>query len=231
MFPVGSVGYGNSHTQPNQIFSLLGPHPPIFHYFLNRVIHKPQYTPSSGCTIGFLLNGDLFKFAWDKVCFFTSVFFFDRNTLSGVFGRKQKIPNFYTNGLHPKARPKRNAAPAVLHNSKKALVNMYRAFFIMIFFIYNNNLHNSQGLLSLMRDWIVNIVRSPLSDAYKVWFLQTVQHRHGVPPPLPNDYLHNANAEKIEQKYTSTQVIAGCLGRVCPHPELQQFYTGMYKTT
>ena len=67
------LGFGNTNAKPFQTLSLIGPHPPIYYYFLDRVIHKPQYSSATGCIIAFLLNGDLFKYAWNKVLYVVSL--------------------------------------------------------------------------------------------------------------------------------------------------------------
>jgi hypothetical protein len=100
VFP-DTFGYGNSNLKPNQVISLLGDSP-LRYQFLDKVIHKPKYTFTDGCVIGFIMEDRLFQSVEDQ-----------------------------------------------------------------------------QIVLSLGR-WSVDVLRSPLSDEYKEWFLETTQFRHPI---------------------------------------------------
>ena len=134
----GREGYGAPAEEYNQVLSLLGPHPPLYYYFLDRVVHKPKYTSDSGRVLAYILNRDLFRF---------------------------------TGAIKDK-----------------------------------------------MAEWILNVLRSPLSEDFKSWFLRMCNQRLGEAPPLiesvlegeqewesiygfiiyiKNDLIININEEKI----------------------------------
>jgi hypothetical protein len=100
----GKLGFGWPKCAPNQVLSLVGPPPPMIYCFLDRVVHKPKYSPASGQVLAYLLHTQLFQF-------------------TGSANKK-------------------------------------------------------------MVEWLMDVLRSPLSDAMKEWFLQTSYQWLGGAPPL-----------------------------------------------
>lgn len=154
---IANFGFGASKCAPNQVLALLGPHPPFYYYFLDKVVHKPKYSAESGCVLAYLLNQTLFKFASDS---------------------KDK-----------------------------------------------------------MAEWFLNILRSPLSDSFKDWFLRMSCERLGEAPPSVDQHSNGKTCTLLCAKsyinfiagsVSPSLVIASCLARACPQPTLQYTFKNIF---
>lgn len=103
-------GFGSPICAPGQVISFLGANPPLYYYFLDKVVHKSKYTPESGCLLAYMLHQKLFRFSSD--------------------------------------------------------------------------------IKDKMAEWFLNILRSPLSDHFKDWFLRMSCERLGEAPPTADQTLN-----------------------------------------
>jgi hypothetical protein len=90
----------------------------------------------------------------------------------------------------------------------------------------------SPDIKEKMVGWFMDILRSPLSDAMKEWFLRTSHQLSGAAPPL---LLEDGTPLSPSPMFSflghlgqisSSQIIAACVGRACPHPGLQRIFQG-----
>jgi hypothetical protein len=66
--------------------------------------------------------------------------------------------------------------------------------------------------------WLADVLRSPISEEVKQWFLTVGQNLIATPPPY--------SITKTGEQVTHTAVIAYCLARACPSPFLKQIFSG-----
>lgn len=87
---------------------------------------------------------------------------------------------------------------------------------IAYFLPYNLFRFIPENIDGIYLKWLADVLRSPLSDQYKLWFLEISQNR--IPYPIPSDPYNSSNI--------STTIIASCLARNCPDINLKNILIG-----
>jgi hypothetical protein len=71
------------------------------------------------------------------------------------------------------------------------------------------------GAMRAFENWLLDLLRSPLSEEWKQWFLAVCRNMVGQSPPITDSTT-----------VTGTQLVASCLARACPDSRFQDIFTG-----
>eukprot|EP00656_Telonema_subtile_P055937 TRINITY_DN8825_c0_g1_i1.p1 TRINITY_DN8825_c0_g1~~TRINITY_DN8825_c0_g1_i1.p1 ORF type:complete len:1950 (-),score=403.34 TRINITY_DN8825_c0_g1_i1:127-5976(-) len=77
------------------------------------------------------------------------------------------------------------------------------------------NESEKDGAMKAFENWLLDLLRSPLSEDWKQWFLAVCRNMVGQSPPITDSTT-----------VTGTQLVASCLARACPDSRFQDIFTG-----